>query len=242
MSFNNITAEEYQKLINNKNRIFDMTFKTPEILSKYRDDKNIHNEIKQNEKQNKNENYDNIIHVNLDKHFIENENKKKIDEVSRYNYNIIKKKEKELEDKDNESKIKDEELEDKDDKIKDLRNTNIRNRYGNRHKFDNDINILKSFETVFNENDISYNPYKKSKEVQVRYLLNKLKYDSRVDKKLYEYFYDTLKDNKKLSLKIPTKNIIVQNGEGLLNAKKVKITQTYLIKTYCLLGTLQGKN
>ena len=30
-----------------------MTFKTPERLNKYRDDKNIYNEIKQNEKQNK---------------------------------------------------------------------------------------------------------------------------------------------------------------------------------------------
>ena len=53
MSFKNITPEEYEKLINNKNRIFDMTFKTPERMNKYRDDKNIYNEIKQNEKQNK---------------------------------------------------------------------------------------------------------------------------------------------------------------------------------------------
>ena len=30
MSFKNITSEEYQNLINNKNRIYDMTFKTPE--------------------------------------------------------------------------------------------------------------------------------------------------------------------------------------------------------------------
>ena len=29
-----------------------MTFKTPEALNKYRDDENIYNEIKQNEKQN----------------------------------------------------------------------------------------------------------------------------------------------------------------------------------------------
>ena len=36
MSFKNITPDEYQKLINNKNKIFDMTFKTPEILNKYR--------------------------------------------------------------------------------------------------------------------------------------------------------------------------------------------------------------
>ena len=93
MSFKNITSEEYQKLIiNNKNRIFDMTFKTPKILNKYRDDKNIHDEVKQNERQNKKlENYDKIFHENLNKYFIKNKNKKKIDEVFRYNYNIIKK-------------------------------------------------------------------------------------------------------------------------------------------------------
>ena len=39
MSFKNITPEEYQKLIDNKNRIFDMTFKTPERLNKYRNEK-----------------------------------------------------------------------------------------------------------------------------------------------------------------------------------------------------------
>ena len=52
MTFKNITSEEYQRLINNKKRIFDMTFKTPERLNKYRNDKNIYNEIKRNEKQN----------------------------------------------------------------------------------------------------------------------------------------------------------------------------------------------
>ena len=69
-----------------------MTFKNPEILNKYRDDKNIYNEVKQNEKQNKKlKDYDKIFHENLDKYFIENEDKKKIEEVSTYNYNIIKK-------------------------------------------------------------------------------------------------------------------------------------------------------
>ena len=29
MSFKHVTPEEYQKLIDNKNRIFDMTYKTP---------------------------------------------------------------------------------------------------------------------------------------------------------------------------------------------------------------------
>ena len=54
MSFKNITPEEYQRLINNKNRIFDLTFETPEVLNKYRNDKDIYEEIKYSEKQNKN--------------------------------------------------------------------------------------------------------------------------------------------------------------------------------------------
>ena len=49
MSFKKITPKEYDKLVKNENRIFDLTFPTPERLNKYRDDKNIYNEIKQNE-------------------------------------------------------------------------------------------------------------------------------------------------------------------------------------------------
>ena len=91
MSFKNITPEEYQRLINNKNRIFDLTFKTPEVLNKYRNDKDIYEEIKYSEKQNeKLKDYDKDFHENLDTYFIENADKKKIEEVSRYNHNIIK--------------------------------------------------------------------------------------------------------------------------------------------------------
>ena len=53
MSFKNITLEEYQRLVKNENRMFDLTFKTPEILNKYRDDENIYHEIKYEEKKNK---------------------------------------------------------------------------------------------------------------------------------------------------------------------------------------------
>ena len=207
MSFKNIIPEEYERLVKNKNRIFDMTFKTPERLNKYRDDKYIYEEIKYSEKQNKKlKDYDKISHENLDKYFIENADKKKIEEVSTYNYNIIRKKEKELEDKNNE-------IEDKNEKIKDLRSVYIRNEYGNKYDLNNNINILKSFETVFNEYDISYNPYKKSKETKARYLLDKLKYDTRVDRKLFDYFYNTLKEEKKLSLRITTKNIFAHRGK-----------------------------
>ena len=149
MSFKNITPEEYQRLINNKNRIFDLTFKTPEVLNKYRHDKDIYEEIKYSEKQNKKlKDYDKAFHENLDKYFTENADKKKNEEVSRYNYNIIKKKQKELEEMNRE-------LEDKDNKIKKFEDEYIRDKYGNKYKFDDDIDILKSFETIFNENNIT---------------------------------------------------------------------------------------
>ena len=242
MSFKNITPKEYQRLINNKNRIFDLTFKTPEVLNKYRNDKDIYEEIKYSEKQNKKlKDYDKFFHENLDKYFIENDDKKKIEEVSKYNYNIIKNQEKQLEDKDNELKFKNEELEDKNERIKELRNDYVRSRYGNKYNFDNDINILKSFENIFNENDISYRPFKKTKETQVSYFLNKLENDTRVNKKLYNYFYDTLKEKKKLSLRIPTRNIITQDGEGLLNTNKIKINTDLLNKNILSIRYLTGK-
>ena len=157
MSFKNITPEEYQRLINNKNRIFDLTFKTPEVLNKYRNDKDIHEEIKYSEKQNKKlKDHDKVFHKNLDKYFIENADKKKIEEVSRYIYNIFKKKEnqleemnRELEDKDIELINIDEKLKVKDDEIKEIREDYISNKY----KFDNVEEILKSFE-LFSKNTI----------------------------------------------------------------------------------------
>ena len=191
MSFKNITPEECQRLINNKNRIFDLTFKTPEVLDKYRNDEDIYEEIKYSEKQNKKlKDYDKFFHENLDKYFIENKDKK-IDEISKYNYNIIKYQEKQLEEMNRE-------LEDKDNKIKKFEDKYIRDKYGDKYKVDDDIDILKSFETIFNENNISYKPYKKSRKTQIQYLLNKLENDTRVDKKLYNHFYNTLKNKKEI--------------------------------------------
>ena len=46
MSFKNITPEEYNRLVKNKNRIFELTFKTPERLNKYRNDENIYKKNK----------------------------------------------------------------------------------------------------------------------------------------------------------------------------------------------------
>ena len=134
------------------------------------------------------------------------------------------------------------ELEDKGNKIKKLEDEYIRDKYANKYKFNDDIDILKSFETIFNENNITYKPYKKSRKIQVQYLLNKLENHDKVDEKLYNYFYNTLKNKKKLSLKIPTKNIIdKQDGEGLLNTNKVKINTDLLNKNILSIRYLTGK-
>ena len=252
MSFKNITPEEYQRLINNKNRIFDLTFKTPEVLNKYRNDKDIYEEIKYSEKQNeKLKDYDKVFYENLDKYFIENADKKKIEKISRYNHNIFKKKEKELEEKNRELEEKDnkiKKLEDKDIKLKltddelKVKDDYIRDKHGNKYKFNNDIDILKSFETIFKENNIEYNPYKKSENIQVQYLLDKLENDTRVDKKIYNYFYNTLKKKKKLSLEIPTTNIIdQQSGKGLFKTNKIKINTDLLNKNILSIRYLTGK-
>ena len=126
----------------------------------------------------------------------------------------------------------------KDDEINEIREDYIRNKY----KFDNNENIIKSFETIFNENNISYKPYKKSKTTQIQYLLNKLENHDKVDKKLYNHFHNTLKDKRKLSLKIPTTNIIDQQyGEGLLNSNKIKINTDLLNKNILSIRYLTGK-
>ena len=238
MSFKSITPEEYQRLINNKNRIFDLTFKTPEVLNKYRNDKNIYEEIKYSEKQNKKlKDYDKVFHENLDKYFIENADKKKIEEISRYNYNILKKKEKELEDKDIELILMDDKLKVKNDEIKEIREDYIRNKY----KFDNDENIIKSFETIFKENDIEYKPYKKN-PTRIKYLLNKLENHDKVDENLYNYFNNTLRDKKKLAHKIPINKIISnQDGNGLFKTNKIKINTDLLNKNILSIRYLTGK-
>ena len=77
MSFINITPDEYQRLVKNKNRIFDLTFKTPEISNKYRGDENIYDEIKYEEKKNKKiDNYNKILDDNFNKYLLKNKENK----------------------------------------------------------------------------------------------------------------------------------------------------------------------
>ena len=121
----------------------------------------------------------------------------------------------------------DDKLKVKDDEIKEIREDYITNKY----KFGNDEEILKSFETIFKEHDIEYKPYSKSKFHNIRYLLDKLECDDRIDANLFNHFINNLSERKKLSLKIPTTNIVDnQDGKGLLNTNKVKINTDLLNK------------
>ena len=133
--------------------------------------------------------------------------------------------------------MKDDELKDKDNEMKNLRKTYNKNKYN----FDDDINILMSFEKIFNKYNIKYTPYKKSKNTQVQYLLNKLENNDKIDENLYNYFHKTLKEKQKIFLKISTKNIIVQEGDGLFNNNKIKINTNLLNKNILSIRYLTGR-
>ena len=58
---------------------------------------------------------------------------------------------------------------------------------------------------------------------------------------MHDYFYDTLKDDKKLFLKIPTKNIIILEGGNLLNTNKIKLNTDLLNKNILSIRYIKGK-
>ena len=245
MSFKNITPEEYDRLIKNKNRIFDLTFKTPEVLNKYRNDKNIYDEIKYKEKQNKKiDNYNKILEDNFNKHLPKknyNKNEKTLLNVLENLEDTVK----QSNDSNNIDIVKNvfKHLSKKKDYINyaDLKKLDNENKF-NKYKFDNDEDIIKSFETIFKENDIEYKPYSISEFHKIEYLLDKLEYDDRIDKNLYNYFYNTLRDKKKLTHRIPINKIISnQDGNGLFKTNKIKINTDLLNKNILSIRYLTGK-
>ena len=245
MSFKNITPEEYDRLINNKNRIFDLTFKTPEVLNKYRNDKNIYDEIKYIEKQNKKiNNYNKILEDNYNKHLPKknyNKNEKLLLNALENLEDIVK----QSNDSNDIDIVKNvfKHLSKKKDYINyaDFKKLDNENKF-NKYKFDNDEDIIQSFKTIFKENDIEYKPYSKSKFHKIEYLLDKLEYDDRIDKDLFNYFKDNLSEQKKLTHKIPINKIIPnQDGKGVLNTNKININTDLLNKNILSIRYLTGK-
>ena len=179
-SFETITPEEYQRLINNEKKIFDLTenFTSPEILNKYRhSDKNVEDKIIKKEKiKEKYENLDKIINKGIDKI--------KENSIKNITNNYYSNENDEVEDDKYMKYINKEMNDDIMSKI-----------YEQNYRFNNDNEILNSFSKIFKEYDIEYNPRTNTRYYRVRYLLNKIKGNVPAD--LYNYFHATLSENNK---------------------------------------------
>ena len=65
-----LTEKNIKKLLNNKKKMFDLTFPTPESLNKYYDDNKINQKILNDEEINKqNKNLSEMVDKNLNKYF-----------------------------------------------------------------------------------------------------------------------------------------------------------------------------
>ena len=58
---------------------------------------------------------------------------------------------------------------------------------------------------------------------------------------MYDYFYDTLEEEKKLSSKIPTKNTIKQEGGEISNTNKIKLNTDLLNENILAIRHFTGK-
>ena len=189
MTFKTINLEEYKRLLKNKKKMFDMTFSTPESINKYRDtDKNINQKILQDEEINKqNQNLSEIFDKNLDKNLNKyfNEKNKLPSDVDMLNL-----------DNNSTDLIEVDKHEDK-NLLKDV--FEIENQY----KFIKDEDIVDSFQKVFKDYNVIYKPHKKSKNIYVKYLLDKLYNSDSVPKEIYNHFDNSLSNLKKKNKKIP---------------------------------------
>ena len=189
MTFKTINLEEYKRLLKNKKKMFDMTFPTPESINKYRDtDENINQKILQDEeinKQNKNlsEMFDKNLDKNLNKYF--NEKNKLPSDVDMLNLG------------DNSTDLIEVDKHEDKNLLKDV--FEIENQY----KFIKDEDIIDSFQKVFKDYNVAYKPHKKSKNIYVKYLLDKLYNSDSVPKEIFNHFDNSLTKLKKKNKKIP---------------------------------------
>ena len=178
MSFKTICLDEYKKLLRNKKKMFDMTFPTPESLNKYRDDDNkINQKILHDEKinkQNKNlsEMFDKNLDKNLNKYFNEKTNLPFVFDMLNLgndSTDLIK-----VDKHENENLLKD---------VYEI---------DNQYKFLTDKDIIDSFQKVFHDSYDVYTLHKKSKNIYVKYLLDKLNVCDNIPKELCNHFNNSL--------------------------------------------------
>ena len=151
--------------------MFDMTFPTPETVNKYRDEDNkIGQKILQDkeiDKRNKNlsEMFDKKLDKNLNKYFNEKNN-------SPFFVDLLNLR------NDSTDLIKVDKHEDK-NLLKDVFEID------DQYEFIKDKDITDSFQKVFQDYNVIYKPHKKSKNIYVKYLLDKLYNSDSVPKELY---------------------------------------------------------
>ena len=188
MSFRTIDLNEYKRLLNNKKKMYDMTFPTPESINKYRDDDKINQKIlndEQIDKQNKNlsEMFDKNLDKNLNKYF--NEKNKVPFVVDMLNLGDNSKDLIKVDKDENQNLLKEVfEIEDQ-------------------YKFIKDEDIIDSFQKVFQDYNVVYKPHKKSKNIYVKYLLDKLYNSDSVPKEIFNHFNNSLTNLKSKNKKIP---------------------------------------
>ena len=205
MSFKTINLEEYKRLLKNKKKMFDMTFPTPESVNKYRDtDENINQKILQDEEiNNQNKNLSEIFDKNLDKYF--NEKNKVPFVVDMLNLGDNSK-----------DLIKVNKDEDK-NLLKEV--FEIEDQY----KFIKDKDIIDSFKKIFRDYNVVYKPHKKSKNIYVKYLLDKLYNSDSVPKEIFNHFNNSLTNLKSKNKKIPVTynddGKMIMKGEGNIQIK-----------------------
>ena len=208
MTFKTINLEEYRRLLKNKKKMFDMTFPTPESINKYRDtDDQINQKIlhdEQIDKQNKNlsEMFDKNLDKNLNKYF--NEKNKVPSDVDMLNLG------------DNSTDLIEVDKHEDKNLLKDV--FEIENQY----KFIKDEDIIDSFQKVFKDYNVVYKPHKKSKNIYVKYLLDKLYNSDSVPKEIFNHFDNSLTKLKKKNKKIPVNyndDEMILKGGGNIKVK-----------------------
>ena len=153
--------------------MFDMTFPTLESLNKYRDNDQINQKILNDEQIDKqNKNLSEMFDKNLNKYF--NEKNKVPFVVDMLNLG-----------NDSTDLIKVDKHEDK-KLLKDVFEID------DQYKFIKDEDIIDSFQKVFQDYNVVYKPHKKSKNIYVKYLLDKLYNSDSVPKEIFNHFNNSL--------------------------------------------------
>ena len=204
MSFKTINLEEYKRLLKNKQKMYGMTFPTPESINKYRDDDKINQKILNDEEIDKqNKNLSEMFDKNLNKYF--NEKNKVPFVVDMLNLG------------DNSTDLI------KMDKHEDKNLLNDVFEIDDQYKFIKDEDITDSFQKVFQDYNVVYKPHKKSKNIYVKYLLDKLYNSDSVPKEIFNHFNNSLTNlkfkNKKIPVNYNNDGKIIMKGEGNIQIK-----------------------